>query len=530
MPDINFGHGVVITYQDAAVTTGIVTGFDATSRGALADDTLVKVRKEATKSNLTAKFALSFQVSTFDPKHLGEKGNFFTYITDWQTNLMLIREHFDAFYMNTPFYIAKFVPTIASTEADNMHEAVMAAFYAAAAVAEQADPTNVTRNAAGIITHYNDGTNDIARPTKPAIAGTYEPIGNLLDIWHTLTEKDVVDSMEFQYVHVPNDVCRQNLKWTYSYLMDCMDTDMQAYVISKINQYDATYGQTGPMVFYFMAKRIMASTENLAQKIISGLISMRLTDFEGENVTDAIFTIRNATKFLGWGTTDSFAPKTTPTIVFDIFRGTSIAVFRNYMQNLQDFDLKNTSDLEQIFTKAQDKYDELVLSDRWVPTKKKGSNFYAQGSFAESGKKGGKPNNGNPQGGNPGNGKQGEPKQKKERRTHDASGREIDYNPPKKGEPHWRTRDDGVKEYWCGKCKRWGSHDKDHHDEFFEKLKKKNQEKKKNKQGGNNGNNNNSGPSANFCSPTGTKTFLAAATGRRVTWDPELVDGIDIDA
>lgn len=108
MANVVFPNGITITVDVAHVAAPIQTGFDAAERDALADDTLVKVRDKATKSNLPVKFALSLQVSSFDPKHLGDKGNFFSYVTDWQTSLSLIREHLRAFYMETPFLIIKF--------------------------------------------------------------------------------------------------------------------------------------------------------------------------------------------------------------------------------------------------------------------------------------------------------------------------------------------------------------------------------------------------------------------------------------
>eukprot|EP00977_Amphora_coffeiformis_P023747 scaffold14162_cov106-Amphora_coffeaeformis.AAC.1 len=70
---------------------------------------------------------------------------------------------------------------------------------------------------------------------------------------------------------------------------------------------------------------------------------------ESENVSEAIFTIRNVLKFLRYGETNSFAPPTTITIIYDVFRGTSVASFRNHVQ-------QDVTQPEAIFDHLQVKY------------------------------------------------------------------------------------------------------------------------------------------------------------------------------
>eukprot|EP00977_Amphora_coffeiformis_P013291 scaffold3422_cov150-Amphora_coffeaeformis.AAC.1 len=212
-------------------------------------------------------------------------------------------------------------------------------------------------------------------PVPPPSTVTIRAAGNIIREWHTMTLEQVVDSVKLQLKYVTDHVHRQNLVWTFDYFINSIDADFKAYVLSKISSLDTEIGRSGPVVFYLIAKNLLYTSENLAQKVINGFIALRLTHFEGENVSEAIFTIRNVLKFLRYGETNSFAPPTTITIIYDVFCGTSVASFRNHVQQAQEIILKNVTQPEAIFDHLQVKYEELLLADRWVPMKKKPSAF-----------------------------------------------------------------------------------------------------------------------------------------------------------
>ncbi len=307
--------------------------------------------------------------------------------------------------------------------------------------------------------------------------------------------------------------------------MDCLDADLKAFVLSKIAHLDPQIGRSGPVVFMIVAECMLQTTENLAQKVINGLIALRLTHFDSESVVEAIFTVRNVLKFLRYGEPNTFAPRTTIVLVYDVFRGSSVGVFRAYVQQAQDIVLKDETNIEVIFDHLQAKYEELLLADRWVPTKKKQSAFVL-----------GEPKTWTYVDAETNKTPSEKPPPKKERPTHDKSGKKINYIPPKRGEPHERTVD-GVKEYWCGHCGRWGNHPSDKHDEWRANYKNRRNKKKKN---GDNDNGNGT-PAANATgsdashrtpTPRGSVTFLSALTGThntRFAVDPELANGIDLE-
>ena len=392
--------------------------------------------------------------------------------------------------------------------------------------AYQFDLTNFLIDSAqrrGDANSYTDQNgNDVLRPTPPASTFVIADAGNLLRNWHTMTLEQVLDSVRLFISFVDNAVDRQNLAWTFQYLMNSIDADLRAFVLSKISHLPTDLGRSGPVAFMIIAQRMLQTTENLAQKVINGFIALRLTHFDGESVVEAIFTVRNVLKFLRYGEANSFAPRTSIVLLFDVFRGSTVSVFCNYVQQAQDIVLKDVTNVETIFDHLQSKYEELLLADRWVPTKKKSSAFVLGEPHTRTFKEAEEDKKSPPAS-----------PDKKDCPTHDKSGKKIDYTPPKPGEPHERTVN-GVTEYWCGKCGRWGNHKTADHDEW-----RKNYRNRRNNRNRNNGNNNNASnnnnDSANRASTPGNRTrgsvtFISALTGNNQSFavDAELANGIDL--
>ena len=514
-----FTHGD-FTFNLGAAPAAINHGYTKAQRDALTDDTLLKVRDAAIKSGLPAKLTKGLQVSSYNPADLKDPNNFFNFVSTWQSTILLMETHMKTYYMDKVFNY--FEEIVADPTSDEMaqYNAELGMFLIGNArfggdgttYQDNSDPTNII---------------DVHRPTPPTTTRNIVFDGtSILHEWHNLELQHVVHSVSLQTRFVDDPVHRQNLSWTFQYVMDCIDVDLQQHVLSKIANLHPDIGRSGPVAFQMVAERILHTTENLAQKVINGLIALRLTHFESESVVECIFTLRNVLRFLRYGEATTYAPRTTVIMLYDVFRGTSIPAFRNYIQQLQDFQLGLNIHPELLFDKVQLKYEELLLADRWVPQKKKGSVFIAGGHqtyVKDDEEKSSKSGN---------NGKKDDDKKgkdgKKNRPTHDKSGKKIDYTAPKSGEPHKRTTN-GQEEFWCGKCARWGSHPTPDHDQWYKEFKAA--MKKKNRRGnGNNGNNaNNGNQNESGTTPRSSVTFLAAATSGRnpLRMDSELVDGID---
>ena len=503
MPTFNLS----MTFDATAAPAAINHGCTKAQRDALTDDQLIKVRDLAVKCSLAAKLTKGLQVSTCNPADLKDPNNFFNFVSQWESVILNFETHFKTFCMESPFTLfIKNETTVTDAQRDQCQFELQAFL--------QNSATN-----GGTPYVYTDPTSgdDVLRPEAPTAAFTIEEGGNILRDWHTMSLAQVQESVALINQFVDDNVDRQNLSWTFQYIMDCLDADLKTYVLSKLSGMDPSIGRTGPVVFMIVAQRILQTTENLAQKVINGFIALRLTHFETENVIEAIFTVRNVLKFLRYGEPNTFAPRTTIVLIYDVFRGTTVSAFRAYVQQAQDIVLKDVTDPEVIFDHLQLKYEELLLADRWVPTKKKQSVFHLGNNekpktYSETDKGGNK----------------GKEEKKRERPTHDKSGRKIDYTPPKAGEPHERTKD-GNKEFWCGKCGRWGSHSSDKHDEWRKNF-NKNRRKKNNDNGDGNNNANVAATPRAQATTRGSVTFLGALTGNndnRLQRNAELNDGID---
>ena len=500
-----------VNFDTTRARATINHGYTKAQRTALTGDALIKVHDLAVKTNFVAKLTKGLQVTTYDPADLKNPNNFFNFASQWESILLSIESHLKTYSMTSPFSLFREVITPPS-------EADMQAY--------QMELHNfLTESGAngGDANFYVDGTTATRhdRPDPPTGTTVIEIGGDILRDWHTMKLNEVVDSVDLMVRYVDDTVDLQNLSWSFKYLMDGLDSDLKTFVLSKISKLPEDTGRTGPVVFMIVAQRMLQTTENLAQKVINGFIALRLTHFDGENVIEAIFTVCNVLKFLRYGEPNTFAPRTTLVLIHDVFHGSTVGAFRAYVQQAQDIVLKGETNVEAIFDHFQLKCEELLLADRWVPTKKRQSAFHIGGTpttrtFAEAEAAKNK------------DGKPDKPKSdppKREKRTHDKSGRKIDYTPPGQGKPHKRTVN-GTEEFWCGKCGRWGNHLTDKHDTWRKDFKNRRNNKDKN---GNGNGNDTAAAAATDTNARGQVTFLSAATnGLSLQVDPELADGIDL--
>ena len=341
-----------VTFDTTATPAAIVSGYDRTARAGLSDETLIKVRNIATKTNLPAKLSKGLQVSSYNPSDIKDPNNFFNFVSAWEATILDIETHLKTFCMESPFRLVWMETTEPTANQQAAYEFDLTTFLTASA-AEGGDHMS-----------YTDGTGTVHhRPDPPTGTQNFVDGGNILRDWHTMTLSHVVESVNLMVQYVDDDVDRQNVAWSFQYLMDCLDTDLRAFVLSKISQYDPASARSGPVVFMIVAQRMLQTTENLAQKVINGFIALRLTHFEGENVIEAIFTLRDVLKFLRYGEPNTFAPRTTLVLLYDVFRGSTVGVFRAFIQQAQDIVLKGEDDPEVIFDHVQSKHEELLLAD-----------------------------------------------------------------------------------------------------------------------------------------------------------------------
>ena len=266
-----------VTFDTAATPAAIDHGYTLASRQALTGDTLIKVRNLAVKTNLDGKLTKGLQVSTFNPSDLKDPNNFFNFVTTWEATILNMETHFKTYFMESCFnlYLKNETPV---TDADMRQYEYELQEFIANSIAHGGDADIYT-------THY--GT-DVTRPTPPQPGFTIAYGGSILRDWHSMTQQQVVRSVQLQLAFVDENVHRQNLVWSFQCILDCIDVDLKAFLLSKLASLPPDVGRTGPMAFFIIAQRIVQTTENLAQKVINGFINLRLQHFEGENVVHVV--------------------------------------------------------------------------------------------------------------------------------------------------------------------------------------------------------------------------------------------------
>eukprot|EP00977_Amphora_coffeiformis_P002922 scaffold563_cov87-Amphora_coffeaeformis.AAC.1 len=277
-----------VTFDTTSKPAVVVSGYDKAERDTLADDTLIKLCNLATKTYLVAKITKGLQVSTYNPDDMKNKNNFFNFVSSWESNVLSIESHLKAFYMETPFTLYSCTETEPSQTKLEFYQVSLNEFLSNSLM-ENGDGNSYTS------TVLTGNAGIVIRPVRPPNTVTIQSAGNIIREWHTMTLEQVVDSVKLS---------TQNLVGTFDYFINSIDADFKAYVLSKISSLDTEVGRSGPVVFYLIAKRLLYTSENLAQKVINGFIALRLMHFEGENVSEAIFTILNVLKFLRYGETN----------------------------------------------------------------------------------------------------------------------------------------------------------------------------------------------------------------------------------
>ena len=444
--------------QTAPVSSS--AGYTRTTRDALKNEGLVKFRESFVKKLVKTLLASSMQVSSYKPTEMNDKNNFFYAMAQFAQAAMFFATWFRTHFADNVFTIVE--------------------------------------------TYVIPGDPNANPPTADTVS--VRPVGDLFKVWNAVTLDQVFASCELYMKYSTSGIEAQNLNLTWEFFMVNIDVDLRASVIAEVSRFqsiNADAAQSGPMAFWVIANRIIQSTDALAHNVVTGVMGMGLLHFKGENVIDAIATLRNVLLFLGHGTPRSKCPPTLMDILFDVFLRCSNPTFVNYIRHLKDFEQSAVDTPEKLFTKAQTYYTDLFTKPNgWIRTTKTRAAFLAslpelsaamqadlklhEEDRSPSSKPSALTSSGSPPN-TPSPKPSGSSSSSKGLPTHDGKGNLIDRTPPKQGESHIRTNSEtNRKEFWCdhARCKRWGSHTTDRHDSWFEKMKLKRAEWQAKKNGG----------------------------------------------
>ncbi|CAJ1935681.1 unnamed protein product [Cylindrotheca closterium] len=111
----------------------------------------------------------------------------------------------------------------------------------------------------------------------------------LFDCYAELTADQVAESCKW-YTRWPDATTspwfRENLSLSYDYLCNHMTSQLWGKVLEDLLLYRDTQGMGGPLVFFFMMKRLQVNSQLVVETIQGQLKTLCIDQYEGESVDD----------------------------------------------------------------------------------------------------------------------------------------------------------------------------------------------------------------------------------------------------
>ena len=197
------------------------------------------------------------------------------------------------------------------------------------------------------------------------------PPVNLLSLFAGVTEGDVRSSNEF-YNKYGQDYDLQNLHWSAELLENSCDQDLLDKISERLISVPHLQ-RGGPLSFFFAMEEITSSTTDAVRTMERRVTSLKLTDFQGENVSTVVSQLRSAISrltFLGKLPHD-IVPK-----LLDVFQSSSVPAFNDVFKfvALQNkIGQATTLTHAEILVLASTTFRELVEKNEWSGNKKSSS-------------------------------------------------------------------------------------------------------------------------------------------------------------
>jgi hypothetical protein len=297
---------------------------------------------------------------------------------------------------------------------------------------------------------------------------------------------EVVKKASVYYATYKKDYHVKNLLWSGTKLLNSCDEKLRQKLLEQTSQWPV-YHRTGPVYFKVMVHLILASSAQCLRGLIQQLESLKVTDFNGENVAAYVSFARGAIERLS---NNNAVPFDLRTILTDAMSVTSTKAFNDVIIAMNTNHLLGIKsiEMEEILQKAEEEYIALVTGNKWeagTSSAAQDSVFFAgncyncgqkghsaancrqqNGGNQFGGGRGGRGGRGRGRGGGRfgqdgdgrGRGGQGsgpvEPNNGGQQQQVNGHGFGYDRRPPKRNEPHERTRNGRI-EKWCGRHGYW---------------------------------------------------------------------------
>ena len=337
---------------------------------------------------------------------------------------------------------------------------------------------------------------------------------NLLETCHGVTMDIVLKGSALYALKSAADWHPQNILWSGKAILNSCHESLKDKLVEAAEAIDPEL-RGGPVYLMLMNKLILATSEKAMRGLTDKLSSLKLSDFDGENVLKCGSYLKSVLTLLG---NHNKIPHDINLLLFAIFKHCSTAEFVDYVKSIESlidtsaiFGKDFTLSPEKILNELESKYSDLLGRDKWeakstdknqnsafsaeiggnqkdvicyncgglghiIPECKKPRNDEAiaarraiiTGNKSGAGQGGGrggrgrgrgKGRGGRGRGGRGGNGGRGgshTPAQENTQNSATNTQKEL-KTPPKPNEPH-KKKIDGKELHWCGRCGKWTDH------------------------------------------------------------------------
>jgi len=212
--------------------------------------------------------------------------------------------------------------------------------------------------------------------TFDATTGLPDPGGAKFDILESPHLLALVDIAKVkQNIHTYNsyapDHVIEDSNIVAEYLENCCNDTLKAKIDEKISKYPKA--KRGGVVFYFhLMELIFPSLDGAIRTLFTRLNSMKISDFDGENVTKCVTHVCGAVDLL---TQNRALPHDFDRTLFAIFKYSSTATFNDEVIGIS-FSCKHggpykTKPIDDIIDVIEQTYIDLVASCKWMATNHK---------------------------------------------------------------------------------------------------------------------------------------------------------------
>ena len=338
------------------------------------------------------------------------------------------------------------------------------------------------------------------------IASHYEPDGSgptnistPVDLFHDIksTDMGVVKLANQYFYEYGQDYHGENVAWSGEKILNSCDESLRDKLIESTRGWSPLH-KGGPTYLKLLMGLIVATSKKSLRSLLNKVSSLKLTDFNGEDVGRAVSFLRGASLILK---DNDALPSDFLTLVLNIFCETTCTTFGSYVTTIEhNVDLEimkfTTDDILRLF---ENKYIDMLGRTEWTPksiTAGQNSGFFTNGGtlnimcfncgglghaindcklpinqehidIRKNLVFGKKKRDGNS---NKSGKKKSESSKKGSDSPSNSGGNNINNNnnvnpltvPPKTGESNEKIIN-GTKLYWCTKCVKWTNHKTDAH-------------------------------------------------------------------